>query len=123
MGRVREFLKDDIPEVTAFWQRVFRERAEPLPSDWVAAYFDEIFFGNLWRDEDLPSLVAEDDQRNLVGFLGVIPRRMTFQGKPIRVAVSTQFMVDPSLCPGFASIELLRGRRFHAFGRVYSGLL
>jgi hypothetical protein len=117
---IREFLRKDIPEVADLWQRVFRQRkatlsktlqtylqAESLQT-YLQTYFEEVFFRNPWYDESLPSLVCEDDSRKIIGFLGVIPRRMTLEGRPVRVAVSTQFMVDAGRRPGLAAIELLR---------------
>lgn len=84
----------------------FRLTRRRSPED-LAAYIREIFLANPWRDEALPSLVYEDAQGRVAGFVGVIPRRMTFRGVPVRVAVSTQFMVDPA-SRGPAGIQLVQ---------------
>ncbi len=107
MGHVRDFRREDIPAAARLWTQVFGKGA-PVATDLLEAYFAEVFFENPWHAEGLPSLVYEDDQRALAGFLGVVPRRMLFEGTPIRAVVSTQFMVDRSRSPGFAAIELLR---------------
>ena len=108
---IREFLREDIPEVADLWQKVFLQR-KATPSEslqtYLRSYFEEVFFRNPWYDESLPSFVFEDDSQKIVGFLGVIPRRMTLKGRPVRVAVSTQLMVDAGRRPGFAAFELLR---------------
>ena len=93
-GRLRSFRREDIPEVAALRQQVFRfserERTERLVS-----YLEHIFYAHPWAQDDLPSLVYEDERGRVAGFLGVIPRPLLFQGAPIRAAVATQLMVAP----------------------------
>ena len=93
-GRLRSFRREDIPEVAALRQQVFRfserERTERL-----VAYLEHIFYAHPWAQDDLPSLVYEDERGRVAGFLGVIPRPLLFQGAPIRAAVATQLMVAP----------------------------
>jgi len=67
-----------------------RERTERL-----VAYLEHIFYAHPWAQDDLPSLVYEDERGRVAGFLGVIPRPMLFQGSAIRAAVATQLMVAP----------------------------
>jgi len=104
--RVRPFLKDDIAEVVALRGGAFRS-SEQDDEAVLGEYFAEVFFGNPWYDETLPSLVCEDDVGRVVGFLGVVPRRMTAYGVPLRVATTTQFMVAPS-APALVGSQLLR---------------
>lgn len=109
---IRPFTRDDVPAVADLWQKVFRHSSRPA-SPSLRAYFEQVFCENPWQDPSLPSLVYEsqrDDQ--VIGFLGVLPRRMTFNGQPIRVAVATQLMVDATKRRGFTAIELMR--RFFA---------
>jgi hypothetical protein len=85
-------------------------------SDWrspaaYASYALEMLFRNPWVDPEVPSWVAEENDR-LVGFLGVVPRRMRFGARAIRVAVSCALMVDPDKRSSFVALELLR--RFFA---------
>ena len=93
-GRLRAFRPDDIPDVVALRRRAFRfsERVSP---EALAAYLERVFCHHPWPDEELPSLVYQDEYGRLVGFLGVIPRPMRFQGEDIRAAVATQLMVAP----------------------------
>ncbi|MBI4420557.1 MAG: GNAT family N-acetyltransferase [Gemmatimonadetes bacterium] len=104
VGRIRPFRSGDIPAVAALRQQVFRF-SERRTGERLAAYFERMFFGNPWVDDDLSSLVFEDQMGRVRGFLGVVPRRMLFRGRSIRVAVATQLMVAPG-SPG------LIGRRF-----------
>src|SRR5688572_12491652 len=93
MDGVRAFRREDIPEVSGLWLRVFRQQAEGACTP-LQQYFRDIFFDSPWRDPRLPSLVYEEGARGIVGFLGVIPRTMIFNERPIRVAVPTQLMAD-----------------------------
>jgi len=74
-------------------------------------YFEDVFFFSPWSHQDLPSLVYED-KGEVVGFLGVLPRRMQFSGTTVSVAVASQLMIDPRKPRPFASLELVR--RFFA---------
>lgn len=107
MNGIREFRRDDIGRVAELWMQAFRGQpraASPALQD----YFRDILFDNPWHDTGLPSLVYEDQARHVVGFLGVIPRRMQFRGESLRVAVATQLMVDEKRCPAYAAAKLLR---------------
>jgi hypothetical protein len=106
MATVRPFVEDDIPAVAALFERAYPDQ------HWESAaareaYFREILFDNPWRDLDLPSWVAEEESR-MAGFAGVMPRRMVFRGRAIRVAVGCQFMVDPNRRHGLTALQLAR---------------
>lgn len=93
MVRIRAFAEDDIPAAVGLFGQVYPDQR------WRSAqscerYFREIFFTNPWRDLELPSWLAEEDGAT-VGFLGVVPRRMLFGERPLRVAVASQYMVHP----------------------------
>jgi hypothetical protein len=111
MGGVREFHKGDIPAVADLWLRVFRGH-EGSSSKALLDYFEEIFFKAPWHDNSLPSLVYEEDPHGIVGFLGVIPRRMTFHNQPIKVAVATQLAEDDNGRSVYAAVKLVK--RFFA---------
>jgi hypothetical protein len=66
-----------------------------------------MLFDNPWRDPELPSWVAEEDGR-IAGFQVVMPRPMQFRGRPIRVAVSCQFMVDPDQRHSLTALQLVQ---------------
>jgi len=93
MATIRVFAEDDVSAVAALFARVYPEDRWSSQAA-CESYFREMLFDNPWRDPKLPSWVAEEDGR-IVGFQAVMPRPMQFRGRPILVAVSCQFMVDP----------------------------
>lgn len=106
MATLRIFSEDDVPALAALFGRVYPENCWPSPAA-CESYFREIFFNNPWRDLGLPSWLAEENGR-AVGFLGVLPRPMLLHGRPVRVAVSCQFMVDPDRRHSLTALQLLR---------------
>src|SRR3989442_1386473 len=103
---LRTFAEDDIPAAAALFGRVHPKQRWTSQAA-CEAYFREILFNNPWRDLDLPSWVAEEDGR-VSGLAGIMPRRMLFRGRPIRVAVGCQFMVDPNRRNGLTALQLAR---------------
>ncbi len=71
-------------------------------------YFEKVFFLNPWYDESLPSLIYRNGDGKIIGFLGVVPRRMFFRDIPINVAISFHFMVEPESRSTLAGVHLLR---------------
>lgn len=106
MATIRIFAERDIPAAAALLGRVYP--AHRWHSQMACeAYFWEMLFNNPWRSLQLPSWVAEEDGR-ITGFQAVVPRPMTFQGRMLRVAVSTQFMVDPDRRRSLTALQLLK---------------
>ena len=66
-----------------------------------------MLFNNPRRDPELPSWVAEEDGR-ISGFYAVMPRRMSLRGRPVRVAVGCQFMVDPHKRDSITALQLAK---------------
>src|SRR5262249_45121455 len=106
MKAVRPFVKSDIPQVVGLFQKVFFNNGQAAPSSSkLSAYFEEFFFHSPWVEEEggekggaeegITSLVYETDHGEIIGFIGVTPRRMVLRGQPIRAAVSMHFMVEP----------------------------
>src|SRR5437899_3272665 len=84
-GTVRHFGRGDIEQVADLSWRMLSQESGPAPSR-LRSYFEELYFHNPWRQDSLPSLVYEDAKGELVGFLGVIPRRMMLGERVIQVA-------------------------------------
>jgi hypothetical protein len=106
MATIRVFVEDDVPAVAALFGRAYPQyRWASQPA--CESYFREMLFENPWRDPELPSWVAEENGR-ISGFCGVMPRPMLLRGRPIRVAVSSQFMVDPDWSSGLTALQLAK---------------
>src|SRR5262249_52807778 len=113
MNPVRPFTKNDIPQVVKLFQKVFFNNGQRAPSSSkLDAYFEEMFFHNPWTEErakeEIPSLVYETGAGAIIGFIGIIPRRMLLHGRPIRAATSMHFMVDPDSRSTLAGVQLLK---------------
>ncbi len=115
MAGIRPFQEDDLPSVLGLHARAFRDLESEIPHhapDWTeeakAAHFRDVFLENPWRDDRLPSLVYCGQDGRIEGFLGVLPRPMSYRGKTVRAAVSTQFMVDPECKNRLAAVQLLK---------------
>ena len=106
MGEVRAFTEEHVRDAADLYMRSMRGQNRPAPES-LQDYFREILFGNPWATPEIPSLVYVEKGK-LVGFLGVIPRSMQFRGRPIRVAVGTQLVVERQTYRGFAAFELFR---------------
>jgi hypothetical protein len=107
MGRIRPFVKDDIPRVAELSMKLFPLSAG-LSVHTQRSSFDEICFRNPWYDETMPSLVYEEDPGKIIGFVAVVPRRMAINGRTVRVAVSQHLMVEPGSRSTLAGLELVR---------------
>lgn len=114
MSRIRPFVRDDVEQVAALHHLVFVDQAQPRKplssklKQAYADYFDNVFFRHPWPDDALPSLVCEEADGKLSGFLGVLPRRMLLRGRTVRVALSSQFAVDPARRTSGAGVRLLK---------------
>jgi hypothetical protein len=117
MSSVRPFTMNDIPQVVKLFQKVFFNNGQPAPSSSkLDAYFEEMFFHNPWAEsgaekgteEEISSLVYETSDGVIAGFIGIIPRRMLLNGRPIRAATSMHFMVEPGSRSTLAGIQLLK---------------
>jgi hypothetical protein len=105
MGRIRAFVQEDIPNVAELYWHFLQGQKGPYPPS-LERYFHEVFFHNPWWDSSIASLVYEEGQHGVVGFLGVVPRPMSVNGKPIQAAFGSSFVVHPKN-RGLAGLKLL----------------
>lgn len=77
------------------------------PPPAVQSFFQKLYFASPWVDSSIPSLVYEGKSGRIVGFLGVVVRKMSVCGQPIRVAFGGNFVVDPEARSNLAGMRLL----------------
>jgi len=109
MAQIRAFVEGDIPRVARLHTAVFRtgEHADAGTLDAYHDYFTRVFLNSPICDSTLPSLVYEDGSR-ILGFVGVVPRRMMMKGRRFQAAISSQFVVDPAAHAGLVAMRLAR---------------
>jgi len=105
MGRIRAFLQDDIPRVAELNWQFLQGHADPHPPR-LEEYLRQVFFQNPWLDSSIGSLVYEEGQR-VVGFLGIVPRPMSVNGKRIQAAFGSGLVVHPESRWTLAGLQLL----------------
>ena len=106
MAAIRPFVASDIEAAAALHRDVFKTAAQGAAPDAYRTYFTRVFLDAPSADPGLPSLVYEDDDGSIAGFLGVVPRRMTMNGRRIVAAVSSQFVVAPTNRAGLVALRL-----------------
>lgn len=105
---IREFRVEDIDAVSALRLEVFGTN-QSAPLEVLKRHFHQVFFENPWGGASgCSSYVWEEDDESIGGFIGVLPRPMTFDGQPLRGVVGTQLMVHPERASAFAGVHLLR---------------
>lgn len=102
----RPLIETDLPQVADLYWNVMRERKGPAPPA-VRSILQKLYFTNPWRDSAIQSLVYEDKGGKIVGFLGVIARKMSLCGQPVRVAFGGNFVVNPEARKSLAGMRLL----------------
>jgi len=106
MATVRVLGEGDVPAAAALFARVYPQHRWHSPSA-CEDYFREMLFDNPWCDPELSSWVAEQDG-HIIGMQAVMPRPMRFRGRPLRVAVSCQFVVDPDKRRSLVALQLMK---------------
>jgi hypothetical protein len=106
MAEIRPLTRADLPQVASLYEHVARSGSWEAPAG-LAGYFEETFLDYPWADPEIPSLVYVDDGK-IGGFLGSNVRRFTFDGSPIRLAISGQLVTDPGVRNRAAGAFLLK---------------
>ena len=69
--------------------------------------FADLYFNSPWVGDHSPSFVYEDDHGEVLGFMGVITRKMSFAGECLRVGFAGNFVVHPKARSALAASRLL----------------
>lgn len=106
-ARIRPFVDADILEVARVHRAAFKLDGEPR-LDSYRDYFRSVFLGAQARNGALPSLVHEEGDGRVTGFVGLLPRRMVINGRRYHAVVSSQFIVDPLSQVGLVALRLAK---------------
>jgi hypothetical protein len=106
---IRPFTEEHIPQVAELHRSVFRtaDQSSPELLDAYHTYLTQVYLKNPWRDDAIGPLVHQEEDGRISGFLGVVPRRMSLNGRSLQAAITTNFVVE-ARARGFAGIMLLR---------------
>lgn len=107
MSDIRACTADDIPAVASMFQRAFRDAARSAPPA-LEAYLRELLFEHPWRDPETASRVFVGSDGRVHGFIGVLPMRLSFHGRPVRAALASSLVVDNPAAHPMAGARLLR---------------
>jgi hypothetical protein len=114
-GGIRPYAPADVAQVLGLHGQTLPTRipAKAARDDYLKSLYGDALFDHPWLDDDLPSLVYEQDDGKIVGFLGIVPRPMSFDNRRIRAAVSVRLMVDPESRHGALAAAALHCRYLH----------
>jgi hypothetical protein len=104
-GSVRHFVEGDIAQVARLHRTAFR-LADPPAMAAYHAYFKDVFLEK--PAGQVRSLVFEEDDGRIVGFVGLVPRRVVVGDHRFQAVVSSQFIVDPASRVGLVTVRLAR---------------
>jgi Acetyltransferase (GNAT) domain len=102
---IRPAVEADLPSIVQLFPRAFGKTA---PGPGFSDHVGRVLFHHPWTDLGLKSLACEGPDGRLIGFLGVLPRRMRAGGRPLTLAISHHFMVDPDHRKSLAGVALLK---------------
>jgi hypothetical protein len=107
MSGIRPLAREDLLQVASLYESISRS-GSGMPPQGLASYFERTLLDHPWIDPDIPSLVYLDDQGAVRGFIGSHVRRLSLDGKPVRMACSGQLMSDPAVRNRAVGTLLLR---------------
>lgn len=107
MSPIRPATRDDMSAVSRLYESVFRSGTHDPPAQ-LSDYFGRTFFDCPWADPDIPPLVYEDPDGEIVGFIGSQVRRLRMDGRPIRLASIGPLAAAPKARTRGVGAQLLR---------------
>jgi hypothetical protein len=107
LAGIRAFEAADIQQVANLHQKIFGVTRSPDIGNRYTAYFTDKFLDPV-RQGALPSLVFEDENGEIAGFIGIATRWFVIGRRRIRAAVSSQFIAEPRARSRLIAVALLR---------------
>jgi Acetyltransferase (GNAT) domain len=106
MGHIRPFTEEDVAQVARLHRAAF-ELTDSLTPESYREWFGRVFLADPAGDGPPRSLVYEEGGR-VLGFLGLVSRRLTMNGRRLQALVSSQFVVEPSGSAGLVALRLVK---------------
>lgn len=135
MAGIRPFTEADIDAVAELHRQLLSQHSpSPALQEAYRGYFREVYLNHPWIGAGYESLVYEAQDGAVVGFIGIIPRPLKYNGEPVMAAISSPFMVHPQHRSTLAGIQLMRAflngpqalsiadQANHATRRLWEGL-
>jgi hypothetical protein len=91
---IRPLESADLEQVASLYELVARSGSRRPPPG-LARHFEETLIEHPWADPEIPSLVNEDDEGRITGFLASHVRRMHLGDRSIRVGCSGHVVTEP----------------------------
>jgi len=107
MTTIRSFKPNDTDAVADLFWQTFKHKQPPAPRS-LKDYMRTLYFTNPSYDEHMSSLVYEDQQGRIQGFIGGIPVHFRCKDRKITALVAGNHMVNPNLNDPYAGTLLLR---------------
>jgi hypothetical protein len=104
-ARVRQFVEADLPQVAQVHRAAFRLGDESRLVEY-GKYFTRVFLESAERG--ISSLVYQEHDGRIAGFVGIVPRRVMMGGRRYQAAISSQFVVDPASHVGLVALRLAK---------------
>jgi hypothetical protein len=105
LGHIRPLRESDVAAAAQLHQDIFEIAPRNGLADRYRDYFVSTF---LPPGRRFDSLVHEEQDGRITGFLGVVAREFTLAGRPLRAALSTQLVVDLEARRKLVGVALLR---------------
>ena len=104
-ARVRPFVEADIPQVAEVHRAAFRLGDDSRLAEY-GDYFTRVFLES--ADRGIASLVYQEHDGRIAGFVGIVPRVVVMGGRRHQAAISSQFVVDPASHVGLIALRLAK---------------
>src|SRR5690606_5171131 len=91
---IRPMERGDVQAVADLYELVIRSGSPPAPPELVG-YIERLTFEQPTADPELPSLVFDDPDRGVLGFVASYPRRLTHGSDTLRMVCSGQLVAHP----------------------------
>jgi hypothetical protein len=104
---IRPFVAADIPQVADVHRAAFQLAEGPGLAAY-RDYFSRVFLENPAANSRISSLVYQEHDGRIAGFVGLVPRRVAIGGHHYQAVISSQFIVDPASQVGLVALRLAK---------------